>query len=312
MTSTAAMIGAGLIGRSWAMVFARAGWQVRLYDSDAAQLDAAREHIETGLTEQQAYGLADDAVAAAARIAYVTDLDQALAGVDWVQENTPEVLDVKRELYPRIDRATPATAIVASSTSAIPASRFTEDLRRTRALPGRASGQPAASRAGGRAVRCAVDLAGDDRARARGDDGDRPGADHRQARARRLHIESIAGRAAVRGAAPRRRGLCVAARPRQDDPGRPGAALVVHRTIRDDRAQRAGRRRRLLRAVCWVLSIARGESAFGSIWDTANVQHVASQLEPPPTQAERDARMRWRDLRLLALRQHKRDEPDFN
>ena len=47
-----------------------------------------------------------------------------------------------------------------------------------------------------------------------------------------------------------------------------------------------------------------------TIWDTANVQHVASQLEPPPTQAERDARMRWRDLRLLALRQHKRDEPD--
>ena len=48
MTSTAAMIGAGLIGRSWAMVFARAGWQVRLYDSDAAQLDAAREHIAGG------------------------------------------------------------------------------------------------------------------------------------------------------------------------------------------------------------------------------------------------------------------------
>ena len=96
---------------------------MRLYDSDAAQLDAAREHIETGLTEQQAYGLADDAVAASARIDYVTDLDQALAGVDWVQENTPEVLDVKREMYPRIDRATPATAIVASSTSAIPASR---------------------------------------------------------------------------------------------------------------------------------------------------------------------------------------------
>ena len=38
MTSTAAMIGAGLIGRSWAMVFARAGWRVRLYDSDTAQL----------------------------------------------------------------------------------------------------------------------------------------------------------------------------------------------------------------------------------------------------------------------------------
>ena len=128
MTQTAAMIGAGLIGRSWAMVFARAGWRVRLYDSVPAQLDAARGHIEAGLTEQQTYGLAHDAAAAAARVTYVANLDDALTGVDWVQENAPEVLDVKRELYPRIDRAAPPTAIIASSTSAIPASRFTEDL----------------------------------------------------------------------------------------------------------------------------------------------------------------------------------------
>ena len=114
MTATAAMIGAGLIGRSWAMVFARAGWNVRVYDSVPTQLETAREHIETGLAEQQAYGLADDAAAAAARIDYFADLEQALAGVDWVQENTPELLDVKREMYPRIDRATPPAAILAS------------------------------------------------------------------------------------------------------------------------------------------------------------------------------------------------------
>lgn len=128
MTATAAMIGAGLIGRSWAMVFARAGWLVRLYDSDPAQLNIARDHIAASLAEQQAYGLADDADAAVGRIARVTDLDQALAGVDWVQENVPEFVDVKRELYPRLDRAAPPSAIIASSTSGIPASRFTEDL----------------------------------------------------------------------------------------------------------------------------------------------------------------------------------------
>ncbi|HKP67501.1 MAG TPA: 3-hydroxyacyl-CoA dehydrogenase NAD-binding domain-containing protein, partial [Casimicrobiaceae bacterium] len=97
--TTAAMVGAGLIGRSWAMVFARAGWRVRVYDSVASQLDAAREHIDSGLVEQQQYGLADDAAAASARIEYVADLEQLLAGVDWVQENAPEMLDVKQELY---------------------------------------------------------------------------------------------------------------------------------------------------------------------------------------------------------------------
>ena len=42
MRKIAAMIGAGLIGRAWAMVFARAGWAVRLYDSNPAQLADAR------------------------------------------------------------------------------------------------------------------------------------------------------------------------------------------------------------------------------------------------------------------------------
>jgi 3-hydroxyacyl-CoA dehydrogenase len=128
MTTTAALIGAGLIGRSWAMVFARAGWRVRLYDSDPAQVGAARAQIETGLRDQQAAGLAEDAAAAAARIAYVTNVEAALADVDWVQESAPENLDIKRDLYPQLDRAAPRAAILASSTSGIRASLFTEKL----------------------------------------------------------------------------------------------------------------------------------------------------------------------------------------
>jgi L-gulonate 3-dehydrogenase len=48
-----------------------------------------------------------------------------------------------------------------------------------------------------------------------------------------------------------------------------------------------------------------------AVWDAANVERVASQLEPL-TPEERDARMRWRDARLLALRRHKRSEPESN
>ena len=314
MTSTAAMIGAGLIGRSWAMVFARAGWRVRaLRQRCCAARRGARAHRRRDLPSSRRTDSPTMPRRRAARIAYVADLDQALAGVDWVQENAPEVLDVKRELYPRIDRATPATGDHRELDVGDPGVALHRAACRTRALPRRASGQSAASRAGGRAVRRAVDRAGDDRARARGDDGDRPGADHREARARRLHPESLAGRAAVRSAAPRRRGLRVAAGPRQDGPGRPGAALVVHRTVRDDRAQRAGRRRRLLRALRRLLSRARGESAVArpsGTLRTCSMSRASSNRRPRT--AERDARMRWRDARLLALRQHKRDEPDSN
>jgi L-gulonate 3-dehydrogenase len=46
------------------------------------------------------------------------------------------------------------------------------------------------------------------------------------------------------------------------------------------------------------------------VWDADNVQRVSGQLDPPITTNARDARMRWRDVRLLSLRRHKRDEPD--
>ncbi len=129
MTKTVAVIGAGLIGRAWAMVFARAGWHARLYDNSGAQLDAARGFIADSLDEQAAYGLAADPAAALARIEYVSELSASVAGVDWVQENLPEVVELKREVFTALDTHAPPDAVLASSTSAIPASRFTEALK---------------------------------------------------------------------------------------------------------------------------------------------------------------------------------------
>jgi 3-hydroxyacyl-CoA dehydrogenase len=128
MEQIAAIIGAGLVGRAWAMVFARAGWCVRLYDNVPAQLDLAREHIATSLAEQQAVGLVDDAQAAIACVSMVTTIDGAVAGVTWVQENLPEQVEIKRDVFHALDALAPAAAILASSTSAIPASQFTDAL----------------------------------------------------------------------------------------------------------------------------------------------------------------------------------------
>ena len=128
MEKIVAVVGAGLIGRAWSMVFARAGWRVRLYDSSGAQLAAARTFIADSLDEQAALGLVDDAAAARARVESTSDLRAALEGVDWVQENLPEVVELKREVFAKLDAYAPETATLASSTSAIPASRFTEAL----------------------------------------------------------------------------------------------------------------------------------------------------------------------------------------
>ena len=104
MERIAAIVGAGLIGRAWAMVFARAGWRVRLYDSVAAQLDAARGLIATSLAEQQAAGLVADADAGARTDRDRRDASQARwRWRDWVQENLPENVDVKREMFAALD-----------------------------------------------------------------------------------------------------------------------------------------------------------------------------------------------------------------
>ena len=60
----------------------------------------------------------------AARLSVADTLADALAGVDYVQENAPERLELKRELYAELDRLAPPSAILASSTSSIPASAF--------------------------------------------------------------------------------------------------------------------------------------------------------------------------------------------
>ncbi len=118
MEKTVAVIGAGLIGRAWAMVFARAGWRVRINDRVPAQLRAAQGYIAASLDEQAEFGLVADPDAALARVDYVADLDESLAGVDWVQENVPETLDVKARGVRRTRRHAPPDAILASSTSA--------------------------------------------------------------------------------------------------------------------------------------------------------------------------------------------------
>jgi L-gulonate 3-dehydrogenase len=123
-----AIIGAGLIGRSWAIVFARAGWDVSLYDADADQARRAKPLVEAGLADLAAHGLLEDPAKAAARVRVVADLADALERADFVQENLPETIEAKLAIFRELDRLARPDVVLASSTSAIVASRFTEQL----------------------------------------------------------------------------------------------------------------------------------------------------------------------------------------
>lgn len=124
----AAIVGAGLIGRSWAVVFARAGWAVRLTDPNAEALAAAPGLIRQALDDLKAHGLLDDPAAAAACVTLAASLAEAVADADLVQENGPEALEAKRAIFADLDRFAPRTAVLASSTSFIPTSQFSEGL----------------------------------------------------------------------------------------------------------------------------------------------------------------------------------------
>lgn len=122
MTRTVAIIGCGLIGRAWAIVFARAGLNVRIWDADPAVVAAAPAALNAACNEVGQDPSVLSHVEAAA------DMATALDGAEWVQESGPERLDIKRQIYTDLDRLAAPETILASSSSAIVASQFGADL----------------------------------------------------------------------------------------------------------------------------------------------------------------------------------------
>lgn len=125
-----AIIGTGFIGRAWAISHARAGNNVRLWDQDWAATGKAKDYITDLLPDLQMNDLLNghspDEVLS--RLTPVKELGQAVDGVDYVQESTFERLDVKIEVFRMLDAATPRSAVLASSTSALLPSAFTAGL----------------------------------------------------------------------------------------------------------------------------------------------------------------------------------------
>jgi len=129
--SKVAVVGSGFIGRAWAISFARAGHEVRMWDQLPQASEGARDYIAGVLGDLGANDLLrgqsqDDVLA---RIGTATDLAEALSGAIHVQENTPENREIKRDVFSRIDALVGAEAVIASSTSALLPSTFTDHLK---------------------------------------------------------------------------------------------------------------------------------------------------------------------------------------
>jgi L-gulonate 3-dehydrogenase len=124
-----AVIGAGLVGGGWAIVFAQAGLQVRIYDANADATDRALALIAEQLKELSSFGLVDDPVAIVARIKPTYQLAGAVEGAAYAQESVLERVELKRSLMQELEKVAPADLVIGSSSSGIPASAFTRGLK---------------------------------------------------------------------------------------------------------------------------------------------------------------------------------------
>ena len=135
--SKIALVGLGLVGRAWAISFARAGYEVALWDERPQAVDETLTFANKFLPELDAHGLLDGEAAlyVRARMRRAASLADAVENTIHVQESAPEDVEAKRRIFAELDRIADRDTVLASSTSAILPSQFTETLNgRSRCL----------------------------------------------------------------------------------------------------------------------------------------------------------------------------------
>ncbi|XP_029458370.1 lambda-crystallin homolog [Rhinatrema bivittatum] len=123
------IIGSGLIGRSWAMVFASGGYKVKLYDIMEQQITTAMGNIGKQMEELEKSGMLRGSLSVQQQISLIsgcTDLKSAVEGATYIQECTPENLELKKKIFAQLDLLASDKAIIGSSTSCLsPTKMFT-------------------------------------------------------------------------------------------------------------------------------------------------------------------------------------------
>src|SRR6266853_1381009 len=122
-----AIIGTGAIGASWTALFLAKGLEVVATDVAPNAEAALRRFIESAWPMLKRLGLA--ASASQSKLSFTADLATAVKGADLVQENGPERIEFKRQLYGQLDELLPADVIIASSSSGLTMSEIQSACR---------------------------------------------------------------------------------------------------------------------------------------------------------------------------------------
>lgn len=121
------VVGAGTIGLSWASLFLSHGHQVTIVDIRDDLASVWEQHHQTVQPTLRELGLPDTYTKEALRV--TTNLKEGLEAADWVQENGPENLEFKQQLYQQMEQWAPAHTLFFSSSSTLPASAISEKMK---------------------------------------------------------------------------------------------------------------------------------------------------------------------------------------
>ena len=121
MVTRITVLGAGTMGHGIAHAAIAGGYETRMYDVSEAAVAKGRASIEQIVKKGVELGKvsASDADAAMRRLSTTTSLAEALHDAGMVIEAAPEKIDLKLSLFAEIERLAPATAVIASNTSAL-------------------------------------------------------------------------------------------------------------------------------------------------------------------------------------------------
>lgn len=124
-----AILGSGVIGASWAIVYARAGCRVAIYERSDDFRASALERIRIGLVNSTSLLNDDETIEhVLERITLHATLGEAVDGAEFVHECIEEKLASKQAIFSELDTAADDDAILATTTSSFPVSHFANDL----------------------------------------------------------------------------------------------------------------------------------------------------------------------------------------
>ncbi|VDI44307.1 L-gulonate 3-dehydrogenase [Mytilus galloprovincialis] len=127
-----AIIGCGMIGRSWAMIFAGSGYKVSIYDTVPKQLEEGLAAIRSDLESLKSAGQLRGTLSVEEQTALIegtTDLKSCVNNAFYIQECVFEDVELKRQVHSKIDALMSNAAILASSTSCILPARIADQLK---------------------------------------------------------------------------------------------------------------------------------------------------------------------------------------